>query len=319
MRNLFVKCIMAALIASTFVLLNCQKAGDRSLRGDKESKAADAALEVKNGVECPVGSASKQKTLKELKDKIAKIIASKAESITEAQKAELGKSLEEADVKTKEVITEIKQVKAEADGCFVTDVKTKKRSQTTSIAELTSSLEKMVVQAKEKAGVVTEQTAVAEEKEKERKAAALAKPYLQQGKEVVVSQELAEVMKSEAIDQGVFLMGGLLEINQESYKTQKANKNITICELTKVTDTEKVLKSSVTLKVLSVVLPNQVGQDERRVLTFTLSGEADLIYSFSCILKEGIKDEKESSVLAEVISAFGPHMKAKLASTTDVK
>lgn len=149
--------------------MNCRKGRRSKLRGDKESKAADAALAVKNGVECPVGSTAKQKTLKELKDKIAKVITSKSESITDAQKAELGKSLEEADAKTKEIIAEIKQVKAEADGCFVTDAKTKKRGQPTSIAELTSSIRKMVLQAKEKAGVITDQTAVVEEKKKKKR------------------------------------------------------------------------------------------------------------------------------------------------------
>lgn len=126
-------------------------------------------------------------------------------------------------------------------------------------------------------------------------------------------------MKFEAIDQGVFLIGRTSEHNLESYKVQKANKAITLCELTTVTDKEKVLTTSVTLKVMSVERPSQVAESEQPEFSLTLSAGSDLIYTFSCTLKEGIKDGKETSALAEAVSAFPYHMKAKVASTAEAK
>lgn len=301
MKNAFLtKTLLCGVMATTFFLINCQKAPSRGVKAKTaDGAAADAAAKVaaQNAVECSQDFLTKYKELNNSLNELKKDVA--AESIDEAKKQELSEKIKTLQTKTNEVVAEIKKVKSGATACVVVD-KDKRVQATYPIANIEGLFNDIVVKLNEKEIKVEGVTEVVIAK-KEKAASEKDAKSLSTGQVFNLSKELAEVLTQANINVVYFKAGQIVKNGSaESLAKDKANNKLTLCEIGSGTENEEKAEK-VTVTDVSAVSKDV--KTERLMFSVAMVANSATI-KLNCLLADG----KRASLGQEFRNVFAENL-----------
>lgn len=317
MKNSLSKTLLCGVLASTFFLINCQKAPSRGVKAGTGAASPAAQTEAqklagKVVVDC---SDSFLKALEEAripKDKIiANIKASKegTKTLTEAEKAEIKSVREDVIVKNKVVVAEMAKLKK---GDVAAEACTSKDKTSYIFETIKAAMNSLVIEAGTAAGVDDEEQkqAVLDKKDREAKKEVSS---LAQKMKLIVSADLAEALKSENKNGVVyFKAGSIVKDSGSDLETLKKDKTKTVCELSSVTPEDLVLAGADSLEVISY---GSKKKDLRTVFDITMMKADKMLYTINCLIADG----KEKLVELEFRNAFGKHLRTQAQIDKDDK
>lgn len=281
MKHAFLtKTLLCGIMATTFFLINCQKAPSRGVRAkpgaagaatstsDSGQKAGTTDLVVK----CSQDFYNKYT---EARDAVNKLANADTTDLTDTEKEELKALEKEAREKTNTAIAAITAIDASATACKSEDGKNIYKK-----AEILGALDKVNLSLSEK-GI---ETTGAEEARKRKD-----KARLSEGMEFEISDQLAEVLKEENVGAVYFKAGEIItKPSDETKKSDLENKKLSLCELGSGTgDFEKGEKAEV--KSIDAAMQTKDLATDRYKLTVILAADSAFI-NFECVIADGKKD-----------------------------
>lgn len=258
MRNAsLTKTLLCGVMATTFFLINCQKAPNRGVK----AQGGNGSITTPDGktvteevfVECsPAFVTAYTEADKLVKEFATKAAALKSDSLN-SEKDEVIAQEKVVRSKVNDAVAEITKIKADATACKLKDPKTQKESIYT-IANIKGSLDKVNLDLAKKE-VKTEGLSEAEDRKaaaNEKRKQDLVKKSLEglsQNMEFNISEKLAEVMKKSNVGGVVyFKAGNIIERpSTETLEKDRKDTSLTICEIGEGSgDVEKADKAKVT-------------------------------------------------------------------------
>lgn len=286
MNNLFTKTLLCSVLASSFLLINCQKAPNRAVKAQINPTAKPSA---KVGV-CTAEIASDYDLLKKSDKKIQEKLKTATDAASDVE--ELNALAKEMNALSKKVMASIAVLKV--DACKIHEANDEKKAvkdtaNSASIKQVRSNAGKAI---KAKTKVDNEITI---------EDAAAASETLSVGQELSASADLATVMSDDANSKGaVAISGGKIEKGAAA-TALLANKDVTACSLT-ISKKEDV-KAGAAIKILALEDVKLV--DKRNVMnvniTVAVGTDGNAAMSLSC----NIADKKESEAAKEIRKALG--------------
>lgn len=319
MKNAFTKTLLCGVMATTFFLINCQKAPSRGIKGSTAAPGAttDASGKATTAevlVECSPDFITKYDLAKKEVDPLK---TQKLTDLSEAEKTDLIALVKKASEKTKEAIAELTKIDAKATGCVDTDAKTKAKSSPYLKANIEGALNVIVLKMKDQGIVIEGVTDEAEAaKEAAKRQRELTKNLsLSTDMVFVVSDQFAEVLKGENVGGVIYFKNGARVVNPstESLEKDQGDLKSSMCQLD--SGTNDYTKGE-DLKVTNITKPGTIkaGTSKRYELLVTLVGGKSTV-GIKCFIADGKQNESEK----EFRTAFGKHIAPKEAKKEEKK
>lgn len=237
MKNLFSKTLLCGVLASSFLLINCQKAPNRAVKAQVTPTAKPS---VKTG-DCDANIATNFDLLKKSNQKIQDKLKSITGDVGASDIEELNGLVKELNALAKKVMGDIGTLKL--DSCKIHDGNDVKKP-VTDTADIS-----IIRQVRSKAGAdVKAKTKVDNEITLEDKTAGT--DSLAVGQELKVTADLAAILSdSKNSDGAAVISGGKIEKNADAAKALLDNKAVTACAL-KVTSSD-VINADQSIKVIA--------------------------------------------------------------------
>lgn len=303
------KTLLCGVMATTFLLINCQKAPSRGVKAKTgtvegvDSKTAADKAEVL--VQC---SDSFVSAYTEAHDLLKKLESEKIEGLSEAEQATLNQKLEDAKVKVEAAVTEITKVKSDATGCTVPG-KDGKAATKYSILNIRVSLAKLISKAKT-GGVQLSEDLVATATNVQNQIKQLNERMkvqkdigsLVQGMKFVISDDLAKTFNEQNVGAVYYKAGDIIKsFSDESKAKDLADKTLSMCELVSGTgDIEKGEQAN----VLTIDAPSIKDATSGRYKLNVVLTVKSVNVNLNCVLAEA----KRESFGAEFRNVFGEHL-----------
>lgn len=275
-------------MATTFFLINCQKAPNRGVKAQggpgsvttPDGKAAAAEVIVDCSPTFLSVYAEADKLVKELAAKSSTDLA----NATESEKEEISSKEKVARAKLNDAVAEITKIKADATACKAPNV-----ANPYTIANIKASLDKVNLELKQK-NVSTEGQAEALDRQAEaREKAKLVQAQKDLGSlaekmEFQISDALAEQLKKDNVGVIYFKNGQIITSpSTETQKKDEENKKLTTCKLAEGTaDIEKGEKGVITYIDMG---QTQDAQSKRYKLSVIMSVKSDNV-KIDCLVNE---------------------------------
>ncbi len=317
MKNSLSKALLCGVLASTFLMVNCQKAPSRGVRAEKGNSSDQsiqeklAKLKVADCSESFIDAIQKSRAVK---DKIKIVIDANAQKdhkdLTDAEKTDLKTlrlDLIEKNKITQAEMDKMKVAEAQAEAC-------KKGNDSYIFEEIKSGMNDVTIKAGELAGVDDQGQKDLIQARTER-LTRLETSTFDQGAKLVVSADLAAVMTQANLMGVVYFKNASIIKESSSFETDKADKTKTICYLSDISSEDQKISALDTVNVNLVENLKKV--DNRSVLTVRI-GKGDSFYTIKCL----IADAKVSSYKTEFRAAFGKNLRTlkevELSKTTSL-
>ncbi len=287
MKNSLTKTLLCGVMASTFLLANCQKAPSRGVKAGSPGVADQKTGALAKSVACTDDYKKAYTNTRNQQIKIEKQLKDITGESTEEQKANLVTDLEELNRLVK--ISEPAAIKLNAEACTTT-VKGKTE---------TIDFKKIVSYTNFLGTAVAKVTGTDNELSKRAEAALLekGKESLAEGMDLVVGKDLADALDKDLIKSSYFI-GGIRKTTGIEEAKKDASK--TVCF---IVETAGKVDEGSTLTVLTLAAEVDA-TTKRKASTFgvTTSAGANLL---KCLLAEG----KDAAVM--VRNAFGANLLSK--------
>jgi colicin import membrane protein len=313
------KTLLCGVMATTFFLINCQKAPNRGVKAtggagvtttsDTADAAEKAAIDREKFVVCPPEFVTKINDAKKLKSDL-EAMNLKDVKTDSALNADVKQKVQAASDKLKEALSELTKASADATACYTTDEKTKKRTNFI-VTNLKSSFGKLVTQIKDQGANVPDeiiQDAKQAKTDADNKAKQRALDKEEKGLYVDqllnVSDKLAEALKTDNVAAIYFKSGDIItRASDASLKADRANINLSMCELTSlVADVEKGAKAKVTKMEVSSTKDKTSGRYQFGLYLATNSS----VIKFDCLIADNMKGRPQEAVRG----VFKDHLKS---------
>ncbi len=316
MKNSLSKTLLCGVLASTFFLINCQKAPSRGVKADSAAGTSAQTLEQK--IVGKVSVACSDTFIKSIED--SRLVRTKIEANVKAamEKTKDLSDVEKAEIKTvrEDLILKNDVVRSEMD-------KMKKGEVAAEACTKGADAYIFETMKTQMLSLQIDAATVAGADDARYKSDVLAKKDLESKKDsttitekmkLTVSAELAEALKTENKDGEVYFSEGSITKNSgNDLETLKKNKAKTVCELTSITiDTVALTEGD----ILTVMSSTSKKKDLRSALELTLMNSDKAVYIFNCLIAE------DKAAAKEFRKAFGKHLKSKTEiekDTTDGK
>ncbi len=232
MKNSLSKALICGVIASSFVLINCQKAGSgRGVKGTRSgtdtakvtpTEKQDAETSKSFLIQCsPEFLRQYDSWIKTIESKDVKdIVTFKKDELTETQKENLNLLSDRIDTETKSVMSEFEimqkaqskkdentSIQKKLDGCFASDGKSKTEYP---ILQIKEKAHNVALRISELTGVKTPAAVEGEKELAERKEKSLAESDVTKKASFYVSEELNQALDDTKIDDSFFMDGKVL-------------------------------------------------------------------------------------------------------------
>jgi len=228
-------------MATTFFLINCQKAPSRGIKAQGGAGSVTTPDGKAAAAEVLVDCSATFLSVYTEADKLVKELATKAEmdlsKLTNTEKDEISSKEKVARAKINDAVAEITKIKADATGCRAPNV-----AKPYTIEDIKKSLHIVNLKLESKdvktegQAEANEAKAAANEKRKEAKAKNDLES-LDQDMVFKISNELADALKKNNVGAVYFKSKQIItSISTETYKKDKENVKLTICELAEGTD-----------------------------------------------------------------------------------
>lgn len=301
MKNSFSKSLLCGVIASTFILVNCQKDPDgRSVKAEignpGEALPVDK-VKLTDKVVLNLALCSKEFLIDytELYKSVTEtsVEVNKKEDVTEVRKADLLRRRSEFTEQTKKVLDDINKLKPETipsvnsvardqkskeikiDGCYSDEAKQKKYL----VHEINDKINNLDMQIMKLTGVDSERTLVAKVTE-EKKKAQLEKPVT-----YIVSNELNALLDEPFSSTSQHFVDGKIAISAD-FEANIKDKEKSVCFF--LVTSGKLESDKLTLTSLSVIASGK--DNNKNVQSFVLA-QADKMYQLKCYFPETLKVE----------------------------
>lgn len=304
MKNTLTKTLLCGVLASTFFLINCQKAPSRGVKAGTGAGTAQTQQEKLSGKNVVVCTDTFIKALEEArvaKDKIlANVKAAKAETkkLTETEKAEIKTVREDIIIKNRVVKGEMDKMKK---GDVVADACTKDKDAHI-FEEIKNGMDNLVIEAGNVIDIDDEATKNAKLSKAEREKIKEATSLVEKTK-LIVSSDLAAALKND--NKGgfyYFTNGEILADSGSKLETLKKDKTKTVCELESVTPEDLSISADDKLTYLNTETKMI---DARNLLTVKLMKSESQLYVINCLIADGKKAETEFRL------AFKDHLRTQ--------
>ena len=286
MNNLFTKTLLCGVLASSFLLINCQKAPNRAVKAQINPTAKPSA---KVGV-CTAAIASDYDLLKKSDKKIQEKLKTATDAASDVE--ELNGLAKELNALSKKVIAAISVLKV--DACKIHEGNDEKKevkdtANSASIKQVRSNAGKAIKAKTKVDNEITSEDATA------------ATETLSVGQELTASADLAAVMSDDANSKGAVAISGAKIEKGAAATALLANKDVTACSMT-ISKKEDV-KAGAAIKI--VALEDVKLVDKRNVMnvniTVAVGADGNAAMSLSC----NIADKKETEAAKEIRKALG--------------
>ena len=292
MKNTLTKTLLCGVLASTFFLINCQKAPSRGVKAGTGAGAAQTQQEKLSGksvVDCTDIFIKALDEARVAKDKIlANVKAAKAETkkLTETEKAEIKTVREDIIAKNKIVRSEMDKMKK---GDVVADACTKDKDAHI-FEEIKNGMDNLVIEAGNVIDIDDEATKNAKSSKTEREKKKEATSLVEKTK-LIVSSDLAAALKNDNKG-GVYYFkdGEIVKATGSELETLKKDKTKTVCELESVTPEDLSISADDKLTFLNTETKKM---DSRNLLTVKLMKSESQLYMINCLIAEGKVAETE--------------------------
>lgn len=286
MKNLFTKTLLCGVLASSFLLVNCQKAPNRAV---KAQVVPTAKPSVKVGV-CTADIAVDYDLLKKSDKKIQEKLKVATDAASDVE--ELNNLAKELNGLSKKVLAAIEVLKVEACKIHKDNDAKKEALDTASSVNIRQVRINAGKAIKAKTKVDNEITL---------EDAAAAADTLSVGQELLAGGELAAVLSDEANSKGaVAIVNSKIEKGAEATK-MLADKAVTACSLT-ISKKEDV-KAGAAIKILDLESVKVV--DKRNVMNVNFTVAVGTEGNAAMILACNIADKKEGEAAKEIRKALG--------------
>ncbi|MBC7419277.1 MAG: hypothetical protein H7328_00990 [Bdellovibrio sp.] len=312
MKNSLSKTLLCGVLASTFLLVNCQKAPSRGVKAGTTEGVADKTAAVQKIVECTPEYLTAFKATGAQLDKVSKQVEAlnlkvKTEKISEVEKSDLTKDLLELTNLKKSSDAAAAKLK-DADGCnVVMDAKGTKK------AIIFKDLQAAPLALGTKVATLTGEENDLSKADKEKKAQDLLEKgakSLSAGMELLVGKILADALDDSQKDGASYFITGQLKTDG-GFKVATEDKKITVCYVT-LTGGKVDEKSK--LKIIEVAAVTQNAKFKRKALTISAQSTAGLV-GLECLLSETSKYDAN----AEFRNGFGGELRPVEAKAEDKK
>ena len=293
MNNLFTKTLLCGVLASSFLLINCQKAPNRAVKAQINPTAKPQAAKV--GV-CTADIASDydllKKSDKKIQDKLKALKDVADGKVAPSDVEELHALAKELNGLAKKVMAAIAVLKV--DACKIHEDNDAKKAEkdladSSRIKQVRSNAGKAIKAKTKVDNEITNEDAVA------------ASEILTVGQELKLSDELALIMSDDANSKGAAVISGG-KIEKGAVATALlANKDVTACSIL-ISKKEEVKPGS----AIKIVTLEGVKLVEKRnvmnvVISVVVRAEGNAAMSFSC----NLADKKEGEAEKEIRKALG--------------
>lgn len=288
MNNLFSKTLLCGVLATSFLLINCQKAPNRAVKAQINPTAKPSA---KVGV-CTEAIATDYDLLKKSDKKIQEKLKTATDAASDVE--ELNNMAKEMNALAKKVMAAIAVLKV--DACKIHEGNDEKKAvkdtaNSASIKQVRSNAGKAIKAKTKVDNEITSEDATA------------ASESLSVGQELAVTADLATVMSDDANSKGVVAIVNGSIAKGDAATSALADKAVTACSLT-ISKKEEV-KAGAAIKVLSLDAVKLDDKSKRNVLnvsvTVAVGTEGNSAMGLSC----NIADKKEGEAAKEARKALG--------------
>ena len=295
MNNLFSKSLLCGVLATSFLLINCQKAPNRAVKAQVTPTAKPSA---KVG-DCDANIATNYDLLKKSKVKISDKLKSITGEVGASDIEELNTLVKELNALSKKVMADIKVLKL--DACNVHEANDAKKPVTDkadvdSIRQGRSSVGKDV---KAKTKVDNEITT---------EDASAITDTLTGGQELILSADLAAILADDKNSNGaVVIANGKIEKDATAAKAILADKTITACSL--VITTKEDVKAEQKIKIMAPLEEAKMDDTTKRnvlkvFVAVSVAADAESAPP-AMTLVCNIADTKEKEAAKEIRKALG--------------
>ena len=302
MNNLLSKTLLCGVIATSFVLINCQKAPNRPVKSGIDPLAKPQAAKMAACSDNMITALDARKALKaeietlikEHKDKLAAANNAAGAGLDDGQKEQLQTKINELAKKSSDLYSLLRagpQANPAAtaappaaggfDGCAQADAKDPKKTIEFKIQILEDEDRKLGV-------VVSQITGLDNDISKGINAG------YSEGKSVKISAELATMLSSKNNVNGAkMIIDGKVSDGGEAYKAALADKSKTSCIAAQVDDAAVSADSAA--KIMTVGAPSRDASSQRSTVLVALAvkGEQDRMMSLSCNIAENADASQE--------------------------
>ncbi|AGH94423.1 hypothetical protein [Pseudobdellovibrio exovorus] len=323
MKNPLSKALLCGVLASTFVLLNCQKPPDRGVKAEITPNAKTSGGPAAVVADCSQEALTAISSRGEILTQINVLVedSKKEGGLDQAQKQQLQNLVTELNTATEAARAAIQTLKVgneSANACSEKDAadptKEKAKHVIVSMLEQNRRVASVVQGITGQSNVIldagsTEGGAPQLEMIQNDTALRTNAVVLADGAEMTIAKEdLATVLKDSASKDGEsFIVNAALQRTAAQYQAAVADKNITACKATVAAANAAV---DTTLKVMNIEDLKQEG--ERSVLNVNLQVGEEGLATLSCV----IADAAKANAAQEVVRTLGDLVEKKEAAAT---
>lgn len=270
MKNLFSKTLLCGVLASSFLLINCQKAPNRGVKAVIPPAKLSA---LKMGV-CTQSVINEDKSfreiLKSINDELARLKDTATDKLSEDEKNGLTKLANDYKAQAKKLTDEIEKLKAadnvsKAEGCVVhegNDATKKPTGASYDVRKINSAILGTGKEVKAKTGKDNDITKGA------------AAETLSEGQELVLGAELAAALSDDASSRIAVAIKNSEILKDNDATTALADKSVTACSLNKITTKEEIKEGSkITIMSIEPVAAKPDDKNKRKVMMVSMTVE----------------------------------------------
>lgn len=301
MKTSLSKILLSGVLATSFMLINCQKAPSRGVKAKAgtDSSQTDAANKTtaetpKKTVECSPGAKDAIAEAQTKLDELKKLYADKNKTdITSADSDDLVNKADNLKTKTDTAVKSIEDLKA--DACYNLDAN-KKQLPAVAIETIKYNSNDIIAKVQTLTKKSTPQTEAAVQ-EKTVADATRVKTLFKNQEVLYVREALANVLDSEHTDGEVYFIDGELYEGKTDYEAALDKKSQTVCMI-EAADSEKPAKNT----KLVIQTPTETAATKLKSATLKVSLRSDsYFYRIFCQIAEGKESQKE----LEFLTALG--------------
>lgn len=289
MKPIFSRALVCGILASSFFIINCQKAPSRGVKAqtaDPNAKQTATQLPVCNDAVKAARDARKP-LLSEIKQIVDAQAVAGATALDDDKKVELHDKTNELDAKTSDLIQKIRALGANgvmADGCKLVG--------TPAEGEVPVKIADLIKEDKELAEKVSQLTG------QSNNILDRAARMLAAGKELIIKAALAELMSNKSAVNGEKAVSEGQILSKEQYEGIKTNKDKTSCVMTSAS--ESAIAADSKSKIMNLEVMADAGiQRARGNINFEIKGteSSSIMVGFTCAIAQN-KDATEEMTLA---------------------
>lgn len=291
MKPIFSRALVCGILASSFFIINCQKAPSRGVKAQSaDPNAKQTATQLPVCSDAVKAARDARKPLyQEIKDIVDAQAVAGATALDDDKKVELHDKTNELDAKTSDLIQKIRALGTNgvmAEGCDIvgTAAEGKVPVLIAKLIEEDSGLAAKVAQLTGQSNNILDRAA----------------RMLAAGKELVIKAALAELMSNKSAINGEKAISEGQILTKEQYDAIKGNKDKTSCVMTSASDATVAADTKSKIMTLEVAPMDASIQRARGNISFEIKGataEANTMVGFSCAIAQN-KDAAEEMTMA---------------------